>query len=505
MKVNEEGKKVTVQGLITPVPAASVDLLTSHVPSSSQDSEPHNPPTGVGALAPVVAVNATSTQLAYGKNTEKEKEDQRGSTNSTQPSSTGRESDSDSDANDDVNITVLANSIDHEVSKMVEEVNVSMAQLTTKKKKLSGAQRRKLKKMNQTSKKANEKDAPKELSETPSNSSDAGKRVRSPEEQNTSKPPKKKKSSPLSSKLERPSQAPHKGDTSLYPCEKGDNKVNPNTKKASATTEPSEKIGTSKKISRSTRKRKLVDEKGKKPPSYAKVARKQYRDDLCYAVIDINKASGKIPTNQHDNVEDLVNNKIVEHALDNDEGPPIQIMSCEFKGDILRMKLASPACIDTLTELVDSIPSPWEGAKLKLVRMRDIPQLIKATVYVKGWGSSFTTERMLKLFGQQNKGLDVKRWEVFHRESDSDGTLLVVGLDSLSMACLAKTKGMAFFVSKAVFFKIGKARVGAEDPKTEPSANTGSEEVKRPSQPRNDEGADNTISDSQEARLLEDQ
>lgn len=500
MEVQKEENLFTVQEVITPVPAASVDPLTSHVSSISLDHEPPSP-TGVNALASVVVVNVSSANIAKSKNKEEESEEPRGSANLTQPLETGGGSDSDSDPNENVNTTVLANSTKDEVNKMVEKVSEGMAKLTTKKKQLSGAQRRKLKKMNLQGKMAAAQDAPKVSSESPSTSAEAGKRVRSPEEQNSVKPPKKKKGSPPSSKLESPSQTSHKGGSSQNPLGKGD-KGDPNTKKVRTATELSEKVGDSQQKTQSTRKRKVVADKGKEPPSYAKVARRQNRDELCYAVIDTSSASGKIPPDQHSNVEDLVNNKIVEHVLGSDNALPIKIMSCEFKGDMLMMRLASSECIDILKELVDSIPSPWDGAKLKLVRKMDIPQLTKATVYIKGWGSKYTSKRILGLFGHQNKGLEVEKWEVFHREEDPEGTLLVVGLDQVSMDSLAETKGMAFFVSKAVYFKIGKARVGEDNPRNKPTQG-GSVEENSPPQP-NDQGAETTISDSQEARLLED-
>lgn len=499
MEGKKKGKKVTVQGVMTPVPAVT-DLFGSLVPSLSINPE-QNSSTEVGALAPVVVVTTTSAQLAIGKDyKEEEKEQPMGSIMLTRPLETGGKSDSES-SHDQTNATVLSTPRNEEVSKMVEEVSKSIAKLTTEKKRLSGAQRRRLKKMHQKGGIIKTQDVPTELFESPSTSAEAGKRFRSPEEQNTAKQqPKRKKSSPPSSKKGKPSHDPNKGGFHQNPLE-GDDKVGPNTKKVCSTAESSRQVGNSEKKSQTTRKRKTAVDRGKEPPSYAKVARKQYRDELCYAVIDTNCASGKIPADQHREVEDLVNNKIVEHVLSSDGGPQIEIMSCEFKGDLLMMTMASSACAETLKMLVDKIPSPWEGAKLQLVRKRDIPKLIKTTVYIKGWGSRFASDRILGILGHQNKGLQVKRWEVFHREEDSEGTLLVVGLDHLSMASLVKTKGMAFFVSKAVFFKIGKARVGSETPKIEPTNKEGSD----PSRPKNDEGGENTITDSQEALLLEDQ
>lgn len=504
-KIREE--KLTVQGLITPVPAASVPA-TRQLSSSSLDREHANlsTPTGVGALAPVVEVKITSTTTAIGKTEDEEKDDLRGSENLTQPLNTGGESDSDSNSNDNVNITIVANSNNEEVSKMVDAVSESIAKLTTKPKKLSGAQRRKLKKLNRDSQKITlTQDASKDLSETPSTSAEAAKRIRSPEEQNTVKnQPKKIKSSSPSSRKGKPKQEPNSRVSKENQPKEGV-EVNPTTKKVGTSAESSVQHRESEKKPHAARKRKMEVIKGKELPSYAKVARKQRADNLSYAVIDINCASGKIPTDQRKNVEDLVNNKILEHILDPDGRPPVElgIMSCEFKGDVMLIRLASSACAETLKELVESIPTPWNGAKLGLVRKRDIPKLHKATVYIKGWGSQLTTDRLLSVFGRQNKDLFVDKWQVFHRKDDHEGTLLVVGLDQLSMESLAKTKGMAFCVTQAVYFKIGKARLGFDAQPKETSVGKGDKE--KTAQPNNEEGVENTISDSQEARLLEDQ
>ncbi|XP_073814727.1 uncharacterized protein [Musca autumnalis] len=177
-------------------------------------------------------------------------------------------------------------------------------------------------------------------------------------------------------------------------------------------------------------------------------------------------------------------------------GDPIQIISSGVKGDVMVFQFAQHANVAALKDIISSIIR--ENGKLKLVRKDQIPQLTKTSVFVRGWGSKFETERMLEVFGHQNKDLDVKRWEVFHREEQEDGTLLVVGIDHLSMASLTKTKGRAFYISKAVRFKAGKAVIGESE-----EAKQNSEEVLPPS--KNEKGVDAVITDSQEARLLEDQ
>ncbi|XP_073837595.1 uncharacterized protein isoform X2 [Musca autumnalis] len=131
MKKVGQSEKVTVQGIINPVPAGDVDLPTSHTTSSSCDREQISP-TGVGALAPVVEGNATSTQ-PKGRYREEGTEKLRGSSCSTQPSDTGSDSDSKSDSESKNNITVMEIPEKEEVHKMVDEVSDSIAKLTTHK------------------------------------------------------------------------------------------------------------------------------------------------------------------------------------------------------------------------------------------------------------------------------------------------------------------------------------------------------------------------------------
>ncbi|XP_073831533.1 uncharacterized protein [Musca autumnalis] len=335
--------------------------------------------------------------------------------------------------------------------------------------------------------------APKEIN-NPSTSSEAAKRIRSPEEENTAKPSKKKMSFPPSNAPSNSSQNPREGDCPKNPSTEGEKECS-GTKKVSATAESSGSTKGSDKKPRAFQKRKMGAETGSEPPStYAKVARKNYRDERCYAVIDTSRGSGRLPKEHQQAIENMVSDKILEHIL---KSGPIKIVSSELKGDLLVYHLGPHANPAALEEVINSVTTPWEGGKLKLVRKDEIPHLTKATVYVKGYGCKFETERMLEVFGKQNETLEVKRWEVFHREEKEDGTLLVVGIDDLSLSSLTKTKGKAYYICNAVTFKVGRARVGEE----EEDAHQTSKEDKPPS--NSEEGVE-AISDSQEARLLDD-
>lgn len=505
-KLNMEGQheeiEFTVQGVMTPVPAAS-DVLASHASSLSIDCETTS--TGVGALAPVV-VDITSAHLAFGKNKEEVEVVPREGSKQSQPLNTGGKSDSESSNDSNHNITVLSYPDTGVVNKMVDEVSEGLSKLTTTKKRLSGAQRRKLKKLHQKGLIGKGQDAPKEKSETPTTSAEAGKRVRSPEEQNIARSPKRKMSFPPSGDSMKPNRTPILG----APCgspKKEDGKVEPVTGKARTSAKSSATTGTSNKKPQSTRKRKLDVTKGQEPPSYAKVARRKLRDELCYAVIDTKAPSGKIPEDQQEMVEELINTKIEDYILETANRPPIEIISCEFERGVLMLKIASQQCIEVLTKLVDGIPPPWTGCKLELVKKKNIPALTKTSLFIKGWGSKYSSERIFQILGRQNAKLAVEKWEVFHRKDSPEGSLLVLGIDQDSMASLIENKGMAFFVSKAVFFKIGKTPIGRAVPSS--SANINATMAPATGEPQREESRTQqeaaVLSNSQEDKLLEDQ
>lgn len=498
----QKEKKITVQGVMTPVPAAS-DVLTSHASSLSLDCETTS--TGVGALAPVVVDN-TSAHLASGKNKDEDEVIPREGSKQSQPLNTGGKSDSESSNDSNHNITILSYPNTGVVNKMVDEVSEGFSKLTTTKKRLSGAQRRKLKKLHQKGLIGKGQDAPKDKSETPTTSAEAGKRVRSPEEQNIARSPKRKMSFPPSGELTKPNRTPILGGPCGNPKTE-DGKVEPVIGKARTSAKSSATAGTSNKKTQSTRKRKLDATKGQEPPSYAKVAKKRLRDELCYAVINTKAPSGKIPEDQQEMVEELINTKIEDYILDTANRPPIEIISCEFERGVLMLKIASQQCIEALIKLVNGIPPPWDGCKLELVKKKNIPALTKTSLYIKGWGSNYATERILHILGRQNAKLAVEKWEVFHRKDSPEGSLLVIGIDQDSMASLTENKGMAFFVSKAVFFKIGKTPIGRAvssssaniDATTAPATGESQKEECKPQQ----EAA--ILSNSQEDKLLEDQ
>lgn len=257
----------------------------------------------------------------------------------------------------------------------------------------------------------------------------------------------------------------------------------------------------------SSRKRKSEAKPGKEHPiSYAKIAKRAATDELCYAVIDRNNPTGKIPSAQRQCLEEAINTRIMDYILEADEdATKIQVNSYNFTMDVLMLQLASKTGIDILRKLVEEIPAPWEGAKLALVNRADIPSLTKSSVFIKGWGSKFSAEQVLKVLGKQNRGLVVEKWEIFHREETQTGTLIVVGIDQDSMTHLKQSNGKAFFVSQAVYFKVGKNIIGGDKSDAKPADGSDDKasckEVSGTKSATNVEG-ESMLTNSQEDKLL---
>lgn len=378
------------------------------------------------------------------------------------------EDDSYSNSSDEANDTVVANT---ETNNTVEEVSAEVAKLTVWTKKTSGAQRRNVAKRNRKLKpkveifiNKNMQNVTEVKDQSTPTSSEVAKRVRSPEEENIAESKKTKKGSPStrSAALSK-SDLGQEGFNMENSQPKTDGKVMDTGEMAAATAESSLNVGSSnKRRQRSVKMKPGANTGTERPTSYAKVARRSVMDELCYAVIDLNNPSGKILAVQRQLLEEALFGCILKYVMEADDASTIQINSHRFSTDVFMLQLASDSCIEILRNLVKDMPAPWEGAKLALVSKAEIPSLTKSSCFIKGQGGKLATEEIFKILGKQNKELNVGNWDTFHRKESPEGTLLIVGMDHKSMASLKKTKGKAFFIFQAVYFKVGKNTIGWE-------------------------------------------
>lgn len=146
-----------------------------------------------------------------------------------------------------------------------------------------------------------------------------------------------------------------------------------------------------------------------------KPARKYYRDVMHYALIDTNEGSGNLAKDNLETMEEMVSNKILDHIKEG--GDLISIIS------LLYMQTLPP-----WRRLSGIWCGKWNYSPDK---NDDIRQRI--------WQKARD-----EVFGRQNKTLVVKSWQVFHRDEKADGNLLVIAVDDLSMASLARLRALLY-------------------------------------------------------------
>ena len=99
-----------------------------------------------------------------------------------------------------------------------------------------------------------------------------------------------------------------------------------------------------------------------------------------------------------------------------------------------------------LRATVDSMVVRVEGGNdlpLKLVPASEVPQLLRAEVYISGPPPG--VPKFLTLVKAQNKGLHTDRWVLRHQQSTSKGQLLIWGIDQESCAALDAVTYQSFF------------------------------------------------------------
>lgn len=104
-----------------------------------------------------------------------------------------------------------------------------------------------------------------------------------------------------------------------------------------------------------------------------------------------------------------------------------------------------------LKSIVNTL-TPWEGAKLRLFNLDELPHLTKMSVFIPGVYQD-TTE-ILTLLKRQNPGLDTSLWHVIERYEQSDGIALDIGVDEQSLEILADMDFQLFLGMARITFRM---------------------------------------------------
>lgn len=125
-------------------------------------------------------------------------------------------------------------------------------------------------------------------------------------------------------------------------------------------------------------KRKRTEETGTKTPSYAKTVKKQLRTK-CIMLRSIPTTSGNLHKDHLKVLEEMVNNKILNHIMVG--GDPIPIMSSGMKNNKMFLKVAARANSSALKVIIEKIKLPWKNGSLKLVKWNEIPRHCQPAVW----------------------------------------------------------------------------------------------------------------------------
>jgi len=115
-----------------------------------------------------------------------------------------------------------------------------------------------------------------------------------------------------------------------------------------------------------------------------------------------------------------------------------------------------------LRTTVDSLVVPVEGGTdlpLELVPASDVPQLLRAEVFISG--SPPGVPKFLTLVKAQNYGLHTDRWVLRHQQTTPKGQLMIWGIDQESCTALAAVNYQPFFGLGRVTFRVSQRQAGA--------------------------------------------
>lgn len=153
-------------------------------------------------------------------------------------------------------------------------------------------------------------------------------------------------------------------------------------------------------------------------------------------------------------VFDELRSVVMDQILEIPEGEPVP----RFRDTVLKSGMAVFYCQDADSEkwLRGVVPSLKlrDGSMARLVLPSELVKRVKMTVLVPP--PKKETDKLLKLLGRQNTGLDTASWVVHGSEEVGVSTLLILGVDEKSAAVLMAKGGRAFLGTNEVQFRTSK-------------------------------------------------
>lgn len=178
--------------------------------------------------------------------------------------------------------------------------------------------------------------------------------------------------------------------------------------------------------------------------------------EIKFAIVDMNQPKGKITGIRQNLLKNAFNEALADLILNSDNKiPPIQIRFSSFIADTYKVVVKSRRCAEVLQNLVDGLPAPWPGSKLRLVPLQGRVKLYRTSVYLRTGATGRSTEDILVILERQNSGLKTNRWSVFFRKEKEEAILLIIGIDRQTVEYLERNEGRVYFLTSTAMFRIG--------------------------------------------------
>jgi len=190
---------------------------------------------------------------------------------------------------------------------------------------------------------------------------------------------------------------------------------------------------------------------------------KQAEEDSLLGVVLVQGQPYTILTRtQIDSVRGILLTKLVEAANAGGDVPTFQ--ESGIRHNRFHLSCTNRESYEWLRATVDSMVVRVEGGNdlpLKLVPASEVPQLLRAEVYISGPPPG--VPKFLTLVKAQNQGLHTDRWVLRHQQSTPKGQLLIWGIDQESCAALDAVTYQPFFGLGRVTFRVSQRQTGAKD------------------------------------------
>lgn len=168
---------------------------------------------------------------------------------------------------------------------------------------------------------------------------------------------------------------------------------------------------------------------------------------------------------------ELIQNKLVDAMDGTPTGSDclLQFARTTFSGGVLWMTCANENTKRWLMENVKNLGGLWEGADLTTVESKDLPKRPRVLVFIPKPVEE--EEKIRTRLGKQNAGLRVGGWLLLSRKMEDAGTILAYSIDEASFGALERNRFRAYYRLGTVSFRVLKGLDGGrtQDPAGQPA------------------------------------